>query len=132
MILDTSALVAVLYKEPERDEFLKLIHEAEECLMSVASFLELSMVVERQLGPDAARQVDTFLLRAGVNLVAVTVQQGQLARQAFLDYGKGRHSAGLNLGDCFAYALARESGHPLLFKGNHFSQTDLTSARLSG
>ncbi|MCA9795966.1 MAG: type II toxin-antitoxin system VapC family toxin [Candidatus Eremiobacteraeota bacterium] len=80
--------------------------------MSVTSFLELSMVVERQLGPDAARQVDTFLLRAGVNLVAVTVQQGQLARQAFLDYGKGRHSG----------------GHPLLFKGNDFSQTDLVSA----
>ncbi|MGE0496117.1 MAG: type II toxin-antitoxin system VapC family toxin [Vulcanimicrobiota bacterium] len=132
MILDTSALVAILYKEPERDEFLKLIHGADECLMSVANFLELSMVVERQLGPDAARQVDTFLRRAGVTLAPVTVQQAHLARQAFLDYGSGRHAAGLNFGDCFAYALAREKGHPLLSKGDDFSQTDLTSARLGG
>ncbi len=128
MILDTSALVAVLYGEPERDEFLRLIHEAPECSLSTANFLELSMVVEGQLGADATRQVDTFLLRAGVVLKPVSLQQAHLARQAFLDYGKGRHPAGLNFGDCFAYALARELARPLLFKGNDFSQTDIPAA----
>lgn len=128
MILDTSALVAVLYGEPERDDFLQLIHKAQACSFSAANFLELAMVVERQLGPCAARQVDTFLLRADITLEPVSVQQAHLARQAFLDYGKGRHPAGLNFGDCFAYALARELDRPLLFKGNDFRQTDIASA----
>lgn len=128
MILDTSALVAVLYGEPERDHFLRLIHEAPECSFSAANFLELSMVVEGQLGPHGARQVDTFLRRAGIVLMPVSVQQAHIARQAFLDYGKGRHPAGLNFGDCFAYALARELARPLLFKGNDFSQTDIPAA----
>ncbi|MBT9585453.1 type II toxin-antitoxin system VapC family toxin [bacterium] len=128
MILDTSALVAVFYHEPEREEFLRLIAEAPACSMSIANFLELSMVVERQLGPDASRQVETFFRRAGISVEPVTVEQGYLARQAFLDFGKGRHPAGLNFGDCFAYALARAMNEPLLYKGNNFLLTDMLSA----
>ena len=128
MILDTSALIAVLYGEPERAHFAQLIHDAESCRISVVSFVELSMVVETQLGPEAGHQVDMLLRRTGIIIEPVTVEHGYLARQAFLDYGKGRHKAGLNFGDCFAYALARATAEPLLFKGNDFSQTDVKAA----
>jgi ribonuclease VapC len=128
MILDTSAMVAVLYREPEAAEFARLIHDAEICRISVASYVELSMVVERQLGPEGNRQAEAFLRRGGVVIEPVTLDQGELARQAFLDFGKGRHKAGLNYGDCFAYALAKATGEPLLFKGADFSQTDIRSA----
>lgn len=126
MILDTSALIAILYGEPERARFAQLIHDADCCRISVASFVELSMVIERQLGADAGRQVDMLFRRTGIVIEPVTVEHGHLARQAFLDYGKGRHKASLNFGDCFSYALAKATGEPLLFKGNDFSQTDVT------
>jgi ribonuclease VapC len=128
MIIDTSALIAILYGEPERAEFARLIHDADSCRVSVASFVELSMVVESQLGPEAGRQVDTLFRRTGIVIEPVTVEHGHLARQAFLDYGKGRHKAGLNFGDCFSYALAKATGEPLLFKGRDFSETDIKSA----
>ncbi len=86
------------------------------------------MVLERQLGVEAGRQVDALFRRVGIVVEPVTVDQAHLARQAFLDFGKGRHKAGLNLGDCFAYALAKATGEPLLFKGNDFSLTDIDSA----
>ena len=120
MILDTSALVAVLYGEPEAQDFVERIHAADVCRISVANQVELAMVVESQLGPDGARQADAFLRRAGVVIEPVTLEQGDLARQAFLDFGKGRHKAGLNFGDCFAYALSRATGEALLFKGDDF------------
>lgn len=128
MILDTSALIAILYREPEAEAFVQRIHEAETCRMSVATWLELVIVVERQLGPEGTRQAETFLRRAGIVVEPLTVDQGELARQGFLDFGKGRHRAGLNYGDCFAYALAKATGEPLLFKGNDFSQTDISTA----
>ena len=128
MILDTSALIAVLYGEPEQADFVQLIHDAESRRVSVVSFVELSMVVESQLGPEAGRQVDTLFRRTGIVIEPVTVEHGHLARQAFLDYGKGRHKAGLNFGDCFSYALAKATGEPLLFKGRDFSKTDIKSA----
>lgn len=128
MILDTSAIVAVLYGEPEATEFATLIHDAEECRISVANFVELSMVVESQLGPKGMRQAELFLRRAGVVIEPITVDHGELARQAFLDFGKGRHKAGLNFGDCFSYALAKATGEPLLYKGDDFSQTDIKAA----
>ena len=128
MILDTSALIAVLYGEPEQADFVQLIHDAESCRVSVVSFVELSMVVESQLGPEAGRQVDKLFRRTGIVIEPVTVEHGHLARQAFLDYGKGRHKAGLNFGDCFSYALAKATGEPLLFKGRDFSKTDIKSA----
>lgn len=128
MIIDTSALVAILYGEPEADPFTRRIVGAESARLSVASYLELTMVVESQLGPNGRRQAETFLRRAGVIIEPETVEQGELARQAFLDFGKGRHPAGLNFGDCFAYALAKAMGEPLLFKGEDFARTDITAA----
>ena len=128
MLLDTSALVAVLYGEPEARDFVERIHAADVCRISVANHVELSMVVESQLGPNGMRQADAFLRRAGVVVEPVTVEQGDLARQAFLDFGKGGHKAGLNFGDCFAYALARATGEALLFKGDDFALTDIRRA----
>jgi ribonuclease VapC len=128
MIVDTSALVAILYREPEAAGFVKAIHDVELTRISVANYVELSMVVEGQLGPDGMRQAEAFLRRAGIIVEPVTLDHGELARQAFLDFGKGRHKAGLNFGDCFAYALAKATGEPLLFKGNDFSQTDVQAA----
>lgn len=128
MILDTSALVAILFGEPEALRFLQIIHDADRCSISVANFVELSMVVERQIGAYADRQADMLLRKAGIIIEPVTLEQGQLARQAFLDFGKGRHPAGLNFGDCFAYALAKSLNEPLLFKGEDFSKTDIETA----
>jgi ribonuclease VapC len=128
MIVDTSALVAVLYGEPEARDFIERIRAADVCRISVANHVELSMVVESQLGPNGTRQADAFLRRAGVVVEPVTLEQGDLARQAFLDFGKGRHRAGLNFGDCFAYALARATGDALLFKGDDFALTDIRRA----
>ncbi|MBB6189922.1 ribonuclease VapC [Sphingobium wenxiniae] len=128
MILDTSALVAILYREPESESFVQAIHDADACRISVASYVELSMVVETQLGPEGMRQAEAFFRRAGITIEPVTVEHGELARQAFLDFGKGRHKAGLNFGDCFSYALAKANGEPLLFKGNDFPMTDIEAA----
>jgi len=125
MILDTSALVAILYREPEAQAFTQAIHDADTCRISVASYVELSMVIEQQLGPEGMRQSEAFFRRASITVEPVTVEQGELARQAFLDFGKGRHKAGLNFGDCFSYALAKATGEPLLFKGNDFPLTDI-------
>ena len=128
MILDTSALAAILFGEPEAERYTGIIHGADRCLISVANFVELALVVESQLGPDAGRQCDVFFRRAGIVIEPVTVEQGHLARQAFLDFGKGRHAAGLNFGDCFAYALAKATGEALLFKGDDFAKTDIQAA----
>jgi ribonuclease VapC len=128
MIIDTSAMVAILYREDEAETFAQRIHDADACRISVANYVELSMVIENQLGPEGMRQAETFFRRAGIVIEPVTIEHGELARQAFLDFGKGRHKAGLNYGDCFAYALAKAMGEPLLFKGNDFSQTDIAAA----
>lgn len=128
MIVDTSAMVAIFYGEPEAANFTRLIHGAPITRISVANYVELSMVIEKQLGPEGMRQVDAFFRRAAITIEPVTVEQGDLARQAFLDFGKGRHKAGLNFGDCFAYALAKDFDEPLLFKGKDFAQTDIRSA----
>jgi ribonuclease VapC len=130
VILDTSALVAILFEEPEAEGFARLILEADVCRLSVANRLELSMVLERQARPEAARQADAFLRAAAIVEEPVTLQQGALARQAFYDFGRGRHSARLNFGDCFAYALAKAMDEALLFKGLDFIHTDVRIARL--
>ena len=101
MIVDTSALVAILYREPEAQAFVERIHAADACRISVANYVELSMVIESQLGPDGMRQAEAFFRRAGIVVEPVTLEHGELARQAFLDFGKGCHKAGLNFGDCF-------------------------------
>lgn len=128
MIIDTSALIAILYREPEAAYFVECIHEAETTRISVANYVELSMVVESQLGPEGMRQTEAFFRRAGIVVEPVTLEHGELARQAFFDFGKGHDKAALNFGDCFAYALAKASGEPLLFKGDDFSQTDIQAA----
>jgi ribonuclease VapC len=128
MILDTSALAAIFFGEPEAVRYIQIIHDADKCSISAANFVELSMVVEGQIGPEASRQLDIFFRRAEILIEPVTIEQAHLARQAFLDFGKGRHPAALNFSDCFAYALARTTGEPLLFKGEDFSKTDIPAA----
>ena len=128
MILDTSALAAIFFGEPELELYVQVIHDAVRCRISAANFVELSMVVEGQIGPEAGRQCDVFFRRAEIVIEPVTVEQAHLARQAFLDFGIGRHPAKLNFGDCFAYALAKATGEPLLYKGDDFSKTDVRAA----
>ena len=125
MVIDTSALIAILQDEPERKAFNEAIEAADRRAMSVASFVEASMIVETRFGPDGVRSLDLFIAKAGIELVAVDADQAHVARTAFRVYGKRRHPAGLNFGDCFAYALARTLGEPLLFKGSDFSLTDV-------
>ncbi len=128
MILDTSAVVAILFGEPEQRRFTDLILRESKCKISVANFVELTMVLERLIGPEGSRQCDAFFRRAEIICEPVSVAQAYTARQAFLDFGKGRHPAGLNFGDCFAYALAKTTGEALLFKGADFSRTDIKPA----
>ena len=127
MIVDTSAIAAIFFGEPEAAQFTQLIYDADRCRISAANFVELSIVIEAQIGPDAGRQCDAFFRRAGIAIEPVTVDQAHIARQAFLDFGKRRHPAGLNFGDCFAYALAKVMAEPLLFKGEDFRKTDVAS-----
>ena len=128
MILDTSALLVVLLDEPDADHFERTIGIAEVCRMSVANYLEAIMVIEGRLGDAGGREIDNYLEEAGVDLVSVTPEQVQVARLAWRRYGKGNHPAGLNFGDCFAYALAEVSGEALLFKGEDFALTDVEQA----
>ena len=130
MVIDTSALLAILQDEPERRAFNAAIVAADSPKLSVASFVEVSMVLESRHGDQGLQDLDRFIDRAGILLVSVDVEQGKAARRAFSRFGKRRHPAGLNYGDCFAYALAKVIGEPLLFKGNDFSKTDVTTAIL--
>jgi ribonuclease VapC len=125
MVLDTSALLAILRDEPERRAFNEAIEAADTKLMSVATFVEVSIVLEARHGAEAVRDLDLFLERAGIDLVPVDLEQARVARRAFSRFGKGRHRAGLNYGDCFSYALASVLGEPLLYKGDDFVHTTL-------
>jgi ribonuclease VapC len=128
MILDTSAVLAVVLGEPDFEIFVDAIAGSPACRISAASFVEASIVAESRLGDQGLRQCDYFFRTSRVSIEPVTEEQALLARQAYSDYGKGRHSAGLNFGDCFAYALAKSTGQPLLFKGEDFRQSDIQSA----
>ncbi len=125
MVVDTSALLAVLQDEPERRAFNEAIEAADSVAMSVASLVETSIVIEARHGAEGLRALDRFVDRAGIVIAGVDLEQGKVARDAFSRFGKGRHPAGLNFGDCFAYALAKVLGEPLLFKGEDFARTDL-------
>jgi len=125
MVIDTSALVAILQDEPERGAFNESIEAADRRSMSVVSFVEASTILETRFGPDGVRALDLVIAKADIELVPVDAEQAHAARTAFRAYGKRRHPAGLNFGDCFAYALARTLGEPLLFKGSDFSLTDV-------
>jgi ribonuclease VapC len=132
MVLDTSAVIAILQDGPERRRFNEAIESAETRSLSTASFVECSMILESRYGADGVRDLDLFIAKAKVILAPVDEDQAHLARRAFQKYGKGRHPAGLNFGDCFSYALARALDEPLLFKGNDFSQTDVERHPASG
>ena len=125
MVIDTSALLAIFLAEPERQRFLKLLTDTETRLMSAASVLETGIVLEAKRGEAAGREFDLFVVRTNLEVIAVDAEQVEIARSAWRKYGKGRHPAGLNFGDCFAYALAKFSGEPLLAKGTDFTQTDI-------
>ncbi len=129
MVIDTSALLAVLFDEPERDTFIALLAGAEDALISAGTLLEASIVMQARTGDDGVADLDELLAAAAVRCVAVDQVQAHLARAAFGRYGKGRARAGLNFGDCFAYALATAAQRPLLFKGDDFVHTDVPSAR---
>lgn len=128
MILDTSALLAVLLGEPDANRFEKAIATGAPCRMSVASVLEAAIVVESRGGIAAGHELDAFLKNADIELVSVTPEHLEAARQAWRRFGKGNHPARLNFGDCFAYALAADMQEPLLFKGEDFARTDLDAA----
>jgi ribonuclease VapC len=127
--LDTSAVLAILCDEGERAEFIDLIGEAPRRIMSAVSVLEASMVLEGRKGDEAGDDLDRFLQKASIEIMPFDQEQLAQARRAFRRFGKGRHKAALNFGDCAAYALALCSGEPLLFKGADFTATDITRAR---
>lgn len=129
MILDTSAIIAILFDEDDAKIYAQAIAGAGSCRLSAATFVETAIVVETQTKSSGSRQFDAFIRRAGVAIDPVTEEQAHIARQAFIDFGKGRHPAGLNYGDCFSYALSKATQEPLLFKGKDFAKTDVTAAR---
>jgi ribonuclease VapC len=129
MVVDTSALLAILFDEPERDQFIGLLAESEDPLISAATLLEASIVMHAKTGDGGVGDLDDLLSAAAVRCVAVDRAQALLAREAYARFGKGRAPAGLSFGDCFAYALARVTDRALLFTGEDFARTDVTRAR---
>jgi ribonuclease VapC len=128
MIIDTSALVAVLDQEPEAERVVRTLASATERMLSAANLVEVGIVMQARRGDDGARDLDLLLAKLRVDIAAVTADQADIARKAFRRYGRGRHPANLNFGDCFAYALAKDKSARLLFKGNDFGQTDVMVA----
>jgi ribonuclease VapC len=128
MVIDTSAILAILLAEPEAERFAKAIDSAEACYASAASFLEAAIVIDSRGDAIASRELDRFFRRAAIEIVPLTFEQAQIARQAYRDFGKRRHPAGLNFGDCLSYALAKAMDETLLFKGDDFTRTDIVPA----
>ncbi len=128
MIVDSSVIVAILGEENDARAFADAIEEAHESRLSVASYVEVAIVIDSRQNAALGRRFDSFIRESQIRLEPVTVEQARLAREAYRDYGKGRHRAGLNFGDCFAYALAKDRGEPLLFKGDNFRKTDVEVA----
>ena len=128
MIIDTSAVLAVLLAEPDAEHYEITIAHTLPRQMSAVGLLEAAIVLESRGGMAAANELDLFLQAAEIELVAVTAEQAQAARRAWRRFGKGNHPAGLNFGDCFAYALAETNNEPLLFKGEDFARTDIEAA----
>ena len=125
MVIDTSALVAILFDEPERPAFRHAIVEAEECFLSATSLVECATLIERRRGSRGSVELDLFIAKAGITVTPFDADQARLARLVYRRFGKGTHSARLNLGDCFSYALAKGLDQPLLFKGQDFPHTDV-------
>ena len=125
MVIDPSAIVAILLREPGWEQLLQAIEQDPIKLIAMPSVLELHMIVQSRLGAEGVREMEFFLLKVGIQKIAMDEDQLLWATYAFNKFGKGRHPAALNFGDCFSYALAKTSGEPLLFKGADFSKTDL-------
>jgi ribonuclease VapC len=128
MVIDTSAIVAIAFNEPDAASLEQRIADDPVRVISAATVLEAAMVIEARLGEPGGSELDLWLHKVGVEIVAVEAEHADQARRAWRRYGKGRHPAGLNYGDCFSYALAALTGEPLLYKGNDFSQTDIRAA----
>lgn len=129
MIIDTSALIAILRAEPDASDMAQAIEKAQSRRISAANWLETAVVIDASRDPVASRRFDELVQAAELHVEPVTPDQARLARDAYRDFGKGSgHKASLNFGDCFAYALAKTTGEALLFKGNDFGHTDLTRA----
>jgi ribonuclease VapC len=129
MIVDTSALFAILKFEAERLPFAEILDRADTLRISAATYLELSIVMDSRRSPALSREVDEIIERFSIQIEPVTAEQARIARQAYRDYGRGSgHRANLNFGDCFSYALARDKREPILFKGDDFIHTDLRPA----
>ena len=131
MVLDTSALLAILMAEPEAEGFAVAIEHDPIRLISAGSMLETAIVAESRWRDAGGRELDLLLFKTGITVIPVDAEQVEIARQAFRLFGKGRHPAGLNFGDCFAYALSRVSGQPLLFKGDDLAQTDVDRVEIT-
>lgn len=127
MVIDTSAIMAILFDEPERANFTRLIEADATCLVSAVGRVEAAFVVEGRKREAGRQRLDRFFRLSGAEIVGVTPEQAELAVEAFRRFGKGRHPAALNIGDCFAYALAKATGEPLLFKGGDFARTDVAA-----
>ena len=125
MVLDTSALLALLLDEPEAEDFRAAVEDDATRLVSAATLLETALVIEARKGEPGGRELDALVHKAEIVVVPVDAEHVSEARRAYRRFGKGRHAAGLNFGDIFAYALARTSGEPLLFKGDDFARTDV-------
>ena len=130
MIIDTSVLVAILTGEAEMVRFMRRLEVESDLRMSAASLVEATAVMLGRSGERAVANLNDYIEAARIDIMPVTVSQARLAQQAYLNYGKGRHVAALNFGDCFAYALAKESGQTLFYKGNDFNLTDIERAGL--
>lgn len=125
MVIDSSALVAIFLAEPERRDYLGLLQQADVRMISAVSLFETAMVLESRRGEAIGRELDLFITEMQFEVVAFDGRQISIARRAFRRFGKGQHPAALNFGDCFAYALAKLTGEPLLAKGNDFVKTDI-------
>ena len=128
IVVDTSAIVAILKREEERDAFAGIIAASEACFFSTVGYLEASMVIVGRGRPQLTDELDGLLTELAIELVPFDRAQALGSRAAFIRFGKGRHPAGLNFGDCVSYALARSRGLPLLYKGTDFAKTDVISA----
>lgn len=128
MIVDTSAIIAILRDEADAPEISKALQQAAKRRISAANYVEAAIITDSNRNPILSRRFDDLLREGDIVIEPVTAEQARIAREAYRDFGKGQHRAGLNFGDCFAYALARVSGEPLLFKGDDFRHTDISVA----
>lgn len=128
MVIDTSAILAILLDEAEAEDFLARIERDPVRLVSVASYVEAAIIIDDRFGTEGGRDLKLFLIEAGIEIEPVTVAQADLAREAYRRFGRGNHPARLNFGDCFAYALAKAAREPILYKGDDFGRTDIPAA----